>query len=110
MVTDISPDIKLVLNNAGHILGSSTVHLHIGEGAHNVVYSGDYKYGRTLLLDSATWNYPRVATLITESTYGAQKEIMTLREEEEMNFAKAENGTLKEGGTETIPIPADGRA
>src|SRR5439155_1389460 len=65
MVTDISPDIKLVLNNAGHILGSSTVHLHIGEGAHNVVYSGDYKYGRTLLLDSATWNYPRVETLST---------------------------------------------
>ncbi|HLQ03919.1 MAG TPA: beta-CASP ribonuclease aCPSF1, partial [Nitrososphaerales archaeon] len=110
MVTDISPDIKLVLNNAGHILGSSTVHLHIGEGAHNVVYSGDYKYGRTLLLDSATWNYPRVETLITESTYGAKEDIMPLREEVEMNFVNAVNGTLKEGGKVLIPIPAVGRA
>jgi len=110
MVTDISPDIKLVLNNAGHILGSSTVHLHIGEGAHNVVYSGDYKYGRTLLLDSATWNYPRVETLITESTYGAKEDIMPLREEVEMNFVNAINGTLKDGGKVLIPIPAVGRA
>jgi len=110
MVTDISPDIKLVLNNAGHILGSATVHLHVGEGAHNVVYTGDYKYGRTQLLDSATWNYPRVETLITESTYGAKEDIMPLREEVEMNFVNAINGTLKEGGKVLIPIPAVGRA
>ncbi len=110
MVTDISPDIKLVLNNAGHILGSATVHLHIGEGAHNVVYTGDYKYGRTMLLDSATWNYPRVETLITESTYGAKEDIMPLREEVEMNFTNAINKILKEGGKVLIPIPAVGRA
>ncbi|MGB9134870.1 MAG: MBL fold metallo-hydrolase, partial [Candidatus Bathyarchaeia archaeon] len=35
-VTDISPDIRLTLHNAGHILGSSIVHLHIGEGLHNL--------------------------------------------------------------------------
>src|SRR6266487_2407559 len=34
-VTDVSPDIKLVLSNSGHILGSSLVHLHIGNGDHN---------------------------------------------------------------------------
>ena len=110
MVTDISPDIKLVFNNAGHILGSATVHLHIGEGAHNVVYTGDYKYGRTQLFDSATWNYPRVETLITESTYGAKEDIMPVREEVEMNFVNAINGTLKAGGKVLIPIPAVGRA
>ena len=110
MVTDISPDIKLVLNNAGHILGSATVHLHIGEGAHNVVYTGDYKYGRTMLLDSATWNYPRVETLITESTYGAKEDLMPQREEVEMNFTNAINQILKGGGKVLIPIPAVGRA
>ena len=110
MVTDISPDIKLVFNNAGHILGSATVHLHIGEGAHNIVYTGDYKYGRTQLFDSATWNYPRVETLITESTYGAKEDIMPVREEVEMNFVNAINGTLKDGGKVLIPIPAVGRA
>ena len=110
MVTDISPDIKLVFNNAGHILGSATVHLHIGEGAHNIVYTGDYKYGRTALFDSATWNYPRVETLITESTYGAKEDIMPVREEVEMNFVNAINGTLRDGGKVLIPIPAVGRA
>jgi KH/beta-lactamase-domain protein len=110
MVTDISPDIKLVFNNAGHILGSATVHLHIGEGAHNIVYTGDYKYGRTQLFDSATWNYPRVETLITESTYGAKEDIMPVREEVEMNFVNAINGTLRNGGKVLIPIPAVGRA
>jgi len=110
MVTDISPDIKLVFNNAGHILGSATVHLHIGEGAHNIVYTGDYKYGRTQLFDSATWNYPRVETLITESTYGAKEDIMPVREEVEMNFVNAINETLRQGGKVLIPIPAVGRA
>ncbi len=110
MVTDISPDMKLVFNNAGHILGSATVHLHIGEGAHNIVYTGDYKYGRTQLFDSATWNYPRVETLITESTYGAKEDIMPVREEVEMNFVNAINGILKGGGKVLIPIPAVGRA
>ena len=42
--TDISPDIKLTFSNTGHILGSSAVHLHIGEGKHNLVFSGDQKY------------------------------------------------------------------
>jgi hypothetical protein len=110
MVTDISPDIKLVFNNAGHILGSATVHLHIGEGAHNIVYTGDYKYGRTALFDSATWNYPRVETLITESTYGAKEDIMPVREEVEMKFVNAINETLMQGGKVLIPIPAVGRA
>ncbi len=109
-VTDVSPDIKLVFNNAGHILGSATVHLHIGEGVHNIVYTGDYKYGRTQLFDSATWNYPRVETLITESTYGAKEDIMPPREEVELNFVNSINSVLKEGGKVLIPIPAVGRA
>ncbi|MGZ8890612.1 MAG: MBL fold metallo-hydrolase, partial [Nitrososphaeraceae archaeon] len=67
--TDISPDITITLNNAGHIMGSATVHVNIS-GAHNILYSGDYKYAKTQLLDSAVSNYPRVETLITESTYG----------------------------------------
>ena len=44
--TDISPDITVTLNNAGHIMGSATVHLNVS-GAHNILYSGDYKYART---------------------------------------------------------------
>ena len=110
MVTDIAPDVKLVLANAGHILGSSTVHLHIGNGDHNVVYTGDLKYGRSQMFESASWNFPRVETLIIESTYGAKEDIMPTREEVEMNFVNTLNKTLSEGGKVLIPVPAVGRA
>ncbi|MEF8867489.1 MAG: MBL fold metallo-hydrolase, partial [Haloarculaceae archaeon] len=40
-VTDIAPDVKLTLHNAGHILGSSIAHFHIGDGLYNVAFSGD---------------------------------------------------------------------
>ena len=109
-VTDIAPDIKLVFSNAGHILGSATVHLHVGNGDHNVVYTGDLKYGKSQLFESASWNYPRVETLIIESTYGAKEDIMPSREEVEGNFVRSINDILKGGGKVLIPVPAVGRA
>ena len=110
VVTDISPDIKLVLSNAGHILGSATCHFHIGNGDHNFVYSGDIKYGRSMLLESANTNYPRVETLLIESTYGAKEDIQPSRQEVEAAFTASVNSVLKEGGKVLIPIPAVGRA
>ncbi len=110
LVTDVAPDVKLVFNNAGHILGSATVHLHVGEGAHNLVYTGDYKYGKSQLLEPAFWNYPRVETLITECTYGSKEDIMPSRDEVESNFTRLVNETLTQGGKVLIPIPAVGRA
>ena len=109
-VTDISPDIKLVLSNAGHILGSATCHFHVGNGDHNFVYTGDLKYGRTTLFESAVSNYPRVETLLIESTYGAKEDIMPTRFEVESAFINSVNTTLKDGGKVLIPIPAVGRA
>ena len=64
-VTDIAPDIRLTLHNSGHILGSSLIHLHIGEGLHNLVYTGDYKYGKSMLLEPAVAMFPRAETIIT---------------------------------------------
>jgi len=110
VVTDISPDIKLVLSNAGHILGSATCHFHIGNGDHNFVYSGDIKYGRSMLLESAYTNYPRVETLLIESTYGAKEDIQPSRQEVEAAFIASVNSVLKDGGKVLIPIPAVGRA
>ena len=109
-VTDISPDVKLVLSNAGHILGSATCHFHIGNGDHNFVYSGDIKYGKSMLLESAYTNYPRVETLLIESTYGAKADIQPSRQEVETAFIASVNSVLKEGGKVLIPIPAVGRA
>jgi uncharacterized protein len=107
--TDISPDVTISLNNAGHIMGSATVHLNIS-GAHNILYSGDYKYARTQLLDSALSIYPRVETLITESTYGNTTDIMPDQTVVYRNFTDTINKTLIEGGKVLIPVPAVGRA
>jgi KH/beta-lactamase-domain protein len=109
-VTDISPDIRLTLHNAGHILGSSIVHLHIGEGLHNLVYTGDYKYAKTTLLEAASTEFPRVETIITESTYGAPQDIMPSRIAAEERLASIINETLGRGGKVIIPVPAVGRA
>jgi hypothetical protein len=109
-VTDIAPDIKLVFSNAGHILGSATCHFHIGNGDHNFVYTGDIKFGKSILFESASWNYPRVETLLIESTYGAKEDIQPTRQEVESAFINAVNNTLVDGGKVLIPIPAVGRA
>jgi KH/beta-lactamase-domain protein len=107
--TDVSPDVTITLNNAGHIMGSATVHINIS-GVHNILYSGDYKYARTQLLDSAVSIYPRVETLITESTYGNSTDIMPDQSTVYRTFTESVNQTLSGGGKVLIPVPAVGRA
>jgi KH/beta-lactamase-domain protein len=110
VVTDIAPDMRLTLHNAGHILGSSIIHLHIGEGLHNIVYTGDYKYARTMLLEPAVTMFPRVETLITECTYGAPEDVMPSRKEVEEHLVTIVNQTIDGGGKVLIPVLAVGRA
>ncbi len=110
IVTDIAPDIRLTLHNAGHILGSSIIHLHIGEGLHNIVYTGDYKFGKTMLLESAVTEFPRSETVITETTYGGPQDIMPSRVQAEQNLTNVINETLENNGKVLIPVPAVGRA
>ncbi|MCC6013727.1 MAG: beta-CASP ribonuclease aCPSF1 [Candidatus Verstraetearchaeota archaeon] len=109
-VTDIAPDIRLTFHNAGHILGSAIVHLHIGEGLHNIVYTGDFKYAKTRLLEPASSSFPRIETLIIESTYGAPNDIMPSREETEKLFIEYVKTTIERGGKVLIPVLAVGRA
>ena len=107
-VTDITPDIKLTLNNAGHILGSSVVHLNIGEGRYNVLYTSDLKYAQTRLLDKASTVFPRVDCLIIESTYGGN--IMPSRLDAETKFIDIVKKTVERDGKILIPTLAVGRA
>jgi KH/beta-lactamase-domain protein len=108
IVTDISPDVKLVLSNSGHIIGSTSIHLHIGNGQHNLVYTSDMKFGKTLTLENASWNFPRVETMIIESTYGGKEDIMCPREQAEANLASAVERTVTAGGHVLLPVPAVG--
>lgn len=110
VVTDIAPDIRLTLHNSGHILGSAMSHLHIGEGLHNIVYTGDYKFAKTMLLEAATAEFPRVETVITESTYGGPEDFMPSRTEAEERLTQVINATLERRGKVLIPVPAVGRA
>ena len=110
VVTDIAPDIRLTMHNSGHILGSAMSHIHIGEGIHNIVYTGDYKFARTMLLEAAAAEFPRVETVITESTYGGPDDFMPSRIEAEERLTQVINATLERKGKVLIPVPAVGRA
>lgn len=109
-VTDISPDIRLTLHNAGHILGSAMAHLHIGDGQHNLVYTGDFKNEKSRLLEPAVTRFPRIETLIMESTYGGKDDTQSSRNSAEKEMMKAIYNTIKRGGKVLIPVFAVGRA
>lgn len=110
IVTDISPDVKLMLSNAGHIIGSALIHLHIGNGDHNLLYTGDLKFGKSYSLDNAIWNFPRVETIIIESTYGDKQDIFPQREEANKYLIESINDTVVEGGKILFPVPSVGLA
>ncbi len=109
VVTNITPDIRITFYNAGHILGSSIIHIHIGEGFHNVIYTGDFKFENSRTLDASAFKFPRAETLIMESTYGATPVPFTRKESEQM-LAEYVKKTIERGGKVIIPVPAVGRA
>lgn len=109
-VTDIAPDIRLTLHNAGHILGSAIVHMHIGDGQHNFVYTGDFKNERSRLLEPAVSKFPRLESLVMESTYGGHGDVQPTRNDAEKGLVKAIYRTLERGGKILIPVFAVGRA
>ena len=109
-VTDITADVRLTLHNAGHVLGSSLVHLNIGEGFHNFLYTGDLKYLRTKLLEPSPVKFQRLETVMMESTYGAKDDIQPSREECEKELVDAVNSTMENKGKVLIPVLGVGRA
>ena len=109
-VTNVTEEIKLTNHNAGHILGSSIVHLHIGEGLYNIVHTGDMKYGYTRLFDQADTKYPRIDALFIESTYGGSRDIGKDRQQMELELMDMIKRTVQNGGKVLIPLFAVGRA
>ena len=109
-VSDITPDVRITLYNAGHILGSSMVHLHVGNGLHNLLYTGDMKFGKTRLLDPAVTSFPRLETLMIESTYGGRENILQSRKECENEFADIIKRTIERKGKVLVPVLGSGRA
>jgi len=109
-VTDIAPDVKLTFHNAGHILGSAVSHFHIGDGLYNVAFSGDIHYEDTRLFNGAVNDFPRVETLVLESTYGGRNDYQTDQEDSERKLKRIINETHERGGKVLIPAFAVGRS
>ena len=109
-VTDIAPDVKLTFHNAGHILGSAVSHFHIGDGLYNVAFSGDIHYDDTRLFNGAVNEFPRVETLVMESTYGGRNDYQTDQEDAEKQLVEVINEAYDKGGKVLIPAFAVGRS
>ncbi len=108
IVTDITADMRLTLFNAGHILGSAEAHLNIGDGFHNLLYTGDLKVTGTKLLPPAHSNFQRVETVMMESTNG--KVDLPGVSEAEAKLVKIINETLSKKGKVIMPVLGTGRA
>ena len=108
-VTDITPDVRLTLYNAGHVIGSSIIHLNIGNGLHNFIYTGDLKYARTNVLEPANTQFPRIETLMMESTYGGKDNVMAEQEADDYMIDVIRK-TFERGGKVLMPVLGSGRA
>ena len=102
-VSDITSDIRITFHNAGHVLGSCIVHINIGNGLHNFVYTADTNYRKSRLLDPAINQYARVETITLESTYGSKNDILPPRKETEERFIDLVKETIKKNGKILVP-------
>jgi uncharacterized protein len=109
-VSDITPDVRITMYNAGHTLGSSMIHFNIGNGLHNYVYSGDIKFGKSRSLEAATSYFPRIETLQLEATYGGKDCNYPPRKESEDELINFVNDIISNGGKVLLPELGTGHA
>ena len=107
---ELNDEMRIVFNDAGHILGSAISHFHIGDGLHNVVFTGDFKYEKTRLFDPAVNKFPRVESVIMESTYGGANALQPSLQDAENHLQQVIKNTLQNKGIVLIPAFAVGRS
>ena len=103
----LAPGLRVTLRRAGHILGSATVDVQLGEGpgARHLVYSGDLgRPGRPILRDPEP--VPEADVLLLESTYGNRVHA----QDAEAQLVRVITETAARGGAVVIPTFAVGRA
>lgn len=107
-IIEISDDIHIRFNDAGHMLGSSIIEVWVKENNEEkkIVFSGDLGnndiplIGSPTMIDSADY-------LVMESTYGSRLHIRN--DEKAEMFLKIVSETLDRGGNVIIPSFAVGR-
>ena len=108
--TDISPDVRLTFHNAGHILGSAIAHFHVGDGLHNIAFSGDTKFEKSWLFNAANNRFPRLETMVIESTYGGHNDMQPSRIDASKELREVLVQATEKGGKVLIPVFAVGRS
>lgn len=108
--TDIAPDFRLTFQNAGHILGSAVCHFHVGDGLYNIAFTGDMKFERTWLFNATVNKFPRLETLVIESTYGGYHDIQPSRVEAANQLKSMVEAALQKKAKVLIPVFAVGRS
>ena len=110
-VTDIAPDLRLTLYNAGHIIGSAFCHVNIGNGMHNFMYGADYNFSnKQRLLNRAHTEFPRLESMTIEATNCGPRDQSLAREEGEEELLKLLLDTYVNKGKVLIPVFGIGRS
>lgn len=107
-IIEITPEIHVRFNDAGHMLGSSIIELWVKEGEKETktVFTGDIGNNDIPLLDAPTM-IEDADNLVMESTYGSRLHIRN--NEKAQIFLDVVSETLDNGGTVVIPSFAVGR-
>ena len=107
-IIELDDDIHVRFNDAGHMLGSSTIEIWIRENGENkkIVFSGDLGNNDIPLLAEPTI-IQDADFLVMESTYGNRLHIKN--ENKAKAFINIVTDTIKNGGTVVIPSFAVGR-
>lgn len=100
--------LKVKLYTAGHILGSAMI--HVSDQHHALLYTGDFNLRGTKLLDPAQTEGLRAGTLITESTYGAEKDVFQPEKKVTESMLASIKETINKSGKVIIPSFGVGRA
>ena len=107
-IIEITPEIHVRFNDAGHMLGSSIIEVWVKEGDKETktVFTGDIGNNDIPLLNSPTM-IESTDYLVMESTYGSRLHIRN--DEKAKIFLDVVSETLDNGGTVVIPSFAVGR-
>ena len=107
-IIEITPEIQVRFNDAGHMLGSSIIEVWVEEDGKKTktVFTGDLGNNDIPLLDSPTM-IENADNLVMESTYGSRLHIRN--NEKAKIFLDVVSETLDNGGTVVIPSFAVGR-
>ena len=107
-IVEITPEIHVRFNDAGHMLGSSIIELWVKEDDKEIktVFTGDIGNNDIPLLSSPTM-IESTDYLVMESTYGSRLHIKNDQKAE--IFLDVVSETLDNGGTVVIPSFAVGR-